>query len=411
MTKTLETIAVDRNKGKVLWRQPVTVDELERVHAVSNQATATPATDGQRVYVYFGSCGLRAYDMDGKLAWALPLPVAKAMFGSGASPVLGGDLVLLSRDESPEPLFYGVSKSDGKVVWKTSPGGNPRFPGHSTPVVFNGQALLHRAGELVGFDLKDGSRRWWVTLNSGGNSTPMAQDGVLYVAAWSNFGHAELLPELPKYESLLEKSDQNKDGKISRDEMPGDLFLMARPDIPDIPGARMGIKQFFNMIDRDKSGFLEKEEWDRMTAFRSGPNRPEHGLTAIKPVGDGALPASAVLWKESKSVPEVPAPLRYGSRVYMAANGGIVTCLDAATGKVLYRDRLGAPGPYYSSPVAANGKLYFSSGEGVVTVIEDADSLKVLARNQIGEPIFATPAIIGNTIYIRTIKSLYAFGK
>jgi outer membrane protein assembly factor BamB len=72
-------------------------------------------------------------------------------------------------------------------------------------------------------------------------------------------------------------------------------------------------------------------------------------------------------------------------------NGGILSCLDATSGKVVYRARVGAAGPYYSSPVAANGRIYVASGEGMVAVLTSGDALKVLARNDLGEPIYATP--------------------
>ena len=132
----------------------------------------------------------------------------------------------------------------------------------------------------------------------------------------------------------------------------------------------------------------------------------DHGLLAIRPKGDTA----AIEWRENNSIPEVPSPLLYNGRLYLARNGGIVTCLYAATGKVIYRARAGAPGPYFGSPVAAAGRVYLASGEGVVTVIAAGkDQLDVLARNEIGEDIVATPAIVGNAIYVRTMRNLYTF--
>jgi outer membrane protein assembly factor BamB len=86
--------------------------------------------------------------------------------------------------------------------------------------------------------------------------------------------------------------------------------------------------------------------------------------------------------------------------------------LDAATGKVIYRGRNGAPGPYFASPVAAGGRVYLASGDGVVTVLAAGkDQLEVLARNNFDEQIVATPAIARKAIYVRTAKHLYAFGE
>ena len=95
----------------------------------------------------------------------------------------------------------------------------------------------------------------------------------------------------------------------------------------------------------------------------------------------------------------------------MVRNGGILTCLNAATGTVVYRSRLEAPGPYYASPVVANGHLIFASGDGVVTVVDAGDKLKVLARNDLGEPLMASPAVVNGVIYIRTASGLAAFAQ
>jgi outer membrane protein assembly factor BamB len=111
-----------------------------------------------------------------------------------------------------------------------------------------------------------------------------------------------------------------------------------------------------------------------------------------------------------RNVPEVPSTLAYRGRVYMVTSGGVVTCVKE-DGTELYRSRLGATGLYWASPVAANGVVYFVSGDGVVTAIEAADTLKVLARNDLGETVFATPAISGKSIYVRTAKHLYRFGE
>ncbi|HYI93056.1 MAG TPA: PQQ-binding-like beta-propeller repeat protein, partial [Bryobacteraceae bacterium] len=90
-------------------------------------------------------------------------------------------------------------------------------------------------------------------------------------------------------------------------------------------------------------------------------------------------------------------------------NGGILTCFDASTGKVLYRSRIGAPGPYFSAPVAAAGRVYTASSEGVITVLKAGDTLQVLAKNDLGEPIFATPALSGTMLYVRSAGHLWAF--
>jgi len=91
-------------------------------------------------------------------------------------------------------------------------------------------------------------------------------------------------------------------------------------------------------------------------------------------------------------------------------NGGLVSCFDAKTGQAAYQEEsLGALGDYYASPVAANGKICVASQPGVVVIYRAGESLEVLARNNFGEPILATPAIVEDTLYVRTENHFYAF--
>src|SRR5579871_2911913 len=97
-SKKLELICLGANNGKILWRHAIAVKEVEETHVVSNPATATPAVDADRVYVYFSSYGAKALTHSGDLVWDLPLPMPKTHHGSGASPILAGDLVIINHD-------------------------------------------------------------------------------------------------------------------------------------------------------------------------------------------------------------------------------------------------------------------------------------------------------------------------
>jgi hypothetical protein len=214
---------------------------------------------------------------------------------------------------------------------------------------------------------------------------------------------------LPSYEALL-KNDKDGNGTINPDEVPASLNVFSRPDTPDVTGATYSVKAAFSRFDNNKDGELQKEEWDAGLKVVSNL-KSEHGLLAVRLGGSGDVTATHVTWNEKTSIPEVPTPLAYQNRIYMIRNGGILTCMDAATGKLVYRGRVGAPGPYFSSPVATNGRLIVASGEGVVSVLGTGDHLEVLAKNDLGEDILATPAVAGGVLYVRTASSLLAFGK
>ena len=410
--KMLEVMAVDRRDGKILWQKDVPAAAIEKVHEFSSPATATPALDGERVYVYFGSTGLHSFDVDGKLLWSVPLPVAQAAFGSGTSPILAGENVILSRDEGKEPYLLAVDRKTGQEVWKQKQyRGERGFGfGHATPVLWKDSLVMHRQGEVVGFDPKTGERKWWIKAMTQGNCTPSPGADALYVGTWMNMGEEELRVPLPSFEELLKLHDKDGDGKLSKDEFPTNIQMTRRVDLEGVPGAAMFLGKWVlgPYYDTNKDGFLEAGEWTKLLGEFAKPR--EHGLIAIQPGGDGDLTETNIAWKEPKGVPEIPSPLESGDRVYAVTNGGIVTALEAKTGKLIYRGRLGAGGGYFSSPVAADGKVYFASAEGVISVVAPGERLKVIARNDLGEPIYATPAIVDNKIYVRTSGHLYAFG-
>jgi outer membrane protein assembly factor BamB len=134
-------------------------------------------------------------------------------------------------------------------------------------------------------------------------------------------------------------------------------------------------------------------------------------VMAVRPGNTGEVSQSHIAWSERRGVPGVPSPLYYKGKLYSFVNGGIVFCREAKTGKLIYSERIGAPGYYYSSPVAADHKVYIASAEGIVVVLDaSGDQLRVLARNQLGGPIMSTPALVEGKIYVRTEGRLYGFG-
>jgi outer membrane protein assembly factor BamB len=125
---------------------------------------------------------------------------------------------------------------------------------------------------------------------------------------------------------------------------------------------------------------------------------------AVRPDGHGDL-TDTVLWKQQQAMPSRCAPLLVDDLLFMINEAGIVTCLEASSGDVVWRQRLG--GHYSSSPVYADGHLYFSSEDGELPVIAAARQYELLATNQLDDGCMASPAIAGRAIFIRTKKNLY----
>jgi outer membrane protein assembly factor BamB len=327
--------------------------------------------------------------------------------------------VLLNRDYQPGPALLAVDRRTGKVAWKHEyPFPNMGFPrgreSYSTPILVDDGGtklvVLHNNKKLAAHNLADGKEVWWVNLTSEACSSPVVADGRVYVATWVHAGEPENVVELPSFDDLLKKYDKNGDGKLSKDEIPADLAMIRRTESGDLPGAALTVQMFFAFYDRNKDGAIDKTEWEMSKLmFKMMPS--EHGLLSVKLGGKGDVTSSHVAWKEKRGLPEVPSPLVYRGRVYLLKEGGIVSCLDATTGKLIYRERLGSTGAYFASPVAGDGKLYAAAHSGVVTVVAAGDTLKVLTRADLGENILATPAIADRRLYVRTENHLFAFGE
>jgi outer membrane protein assembly factor BamB len=131
-------------------------------------------------------------------------------------------------------------------------------------------------------------------------------------------------------------------------------------------------------------------------------------ILAIRPGGRGDVTASHVAWRMPNGGSYVPSILFYGGLLYMTNEVGVLTCADAEAGKVVWRQRL--QGVFFASPVAGDGKVYMTSETGEVVVIEAGRSANVLARNNLGERLIASPAISQGRILFRSDRSLIAVG-
>src|SRR5205823_2902719 len=108
------TFCLDRGTGKILWRQPAPAAKIEKVHQMNSPATPTPASDGERVYVFFGSYGLLCYDRQGETKWQKPLVIPNLFWGSATSPVVAGDLVLLNGTQGGKLTLTAFERQTGK---------------------------------------------------------------------------------------------------------------------------------------------------------------------------------------------------------------------------------------------------------------------------------------------------------
>ena len=142
-----------------------------------------------------------------------------------------------------------------------------------------------------------------------------------------------------------------------------------------------------------------------VTSAKKGPT------IALRPDGSGDITDKPEyhLWRHDVT-PDVPSPLAVDSLVYLCRENGNLVCLDAATGKQYYEERTN-PGRHRASPVYADGKVFITARDGRVTVVKLGKKFEVISKNDLEEPLTASPIVSGGRIYLRTFEALYAIGK
>ncbi|HZZ82584.1 MAG TPA: PQQ-binding-like beta-propeller repeat protein [Gemmataceae bacterium] len=138
----------------------------------------------------------------------------------------------------------------------------------------------------------------------------------------------------------------------------------------------------------------------------SGRNGP---TIALRPGGAGDVSKTHFVWHSVRSGPHVPSPALVNGRLYSANDFGVVTCLDAATGKVVFTERLSDA--FSASPLVAGDLLYFAGESGITHVLRAGPTFEVIAANDLGAPILASPAALDGCIFIRTARELVCVGE
>jgi outer membrane protein assembly factor BamB len=412
----LITFCLDRREGKRLWEQAIIVEKLEKVHGANSVATPTPVTDGRAVYAYFGSFGMVAYDLQGKELWRKPLPIPQTFMnqGTGTSPILAEDKLLVFLQIGTNSHLLALRPKDGQEMWQAPmPDLNMTY---ATPVYWKenggGFAGLMCVSRFTAFRLADGKEAWWVGgLSLETCSTPVVAGDRLIISAAGIQGERANMTLPPPFDEAVQKFDRNGDAMISYDEIPSDLLFTDRQAANGQGNVslRLALTLFAEMKKDEK---LNQARWEELRKTLREFIEDEANQTVVASVrtgGSGDVTKSHVTWKESKGAPEVPSPLVYQGRVYLIRSDGILCCRDLETGKLIYEKATDSRGGYFASPVAADGRIYIASDRGAITVIKSGDAFEVLARNDLNDRIMASPALAENTLYVRSAKSIWGF--
>ena len=384
----LITLALDRKTGKVLWRRDAVRARHMTIYKANDGASPTPVSDGKNVFAFFAELGLISYGPDGKERWRVPLGPFNSFYGMGGSPVLVGNTLVMVCDQRNDSFIIAVDARNGKQLWKKS---RPNFEAYSTPAIYKpkdgpAQVIVPGSQSVDAYSLDKGERLWWVTkIGSYPKGVPVLGTEMVYV-----IGEGGDEPFLPPFDEMLKQFDANKDQRIHRDEVKSQKEAL----------------EHFGWLDANNDGYIERAEHD----FVRNSTTSGHGLTAVRLTGQGDLTTSNIVWQVKKAYPSIPAPLVYRGVMYLMKEGGIVSSLDPASGQVLKQGRTpNALEEYYASPVAGDGKIFVVSASGKVTVLKADAQWEILATNDLDDEVWATPAIAGGNLYIRTRNALYAF--
>jgi hypothetical protein len=330
----LETLCFNRRSGEMVWRRTAPAEKIEKSHELGNPAASTTVADAERVYVYFGSYGLLCYDHAGNEQWKLPIKTPQARFGTATSPVLVDGRLVLNFQGA---YVVAIDAQTGAEVWKNAK--LPFAPDYALPVARKTgditEMIIQGNGGMSAVDWNDGSLRWQVPgFAMMPIGTPVLGDDLLFAVSFHPIGKSEDRIALT-WAELLAKYDEDDDKKLGETELPEKLALVSRGD-PDGRGD-MTFRQMMFMLDRNGDKKIDALEWTGVEMFAGQIN---NALMAFRPGADGKISKKEMVWKAERALPESPSPLYYRGNLYLVKNGGVLSCYEAATGKLHYQKRL-----------------------------------------------------------------------
>lgn len=322
-------ICLDRKTGQTLWQHSppsrLPEDKYEGFITDHGYASSTPASDGQRVFAFFGKSGVFAFDLGGRRLWQVDVgnESGPSRWGSAASPIVYQDLVIVNACDESQSLV-AIEAATGTVAWRAEAS---LYEGSfSTPIIAKtddgrDEIIVPLADEVWGFDPKSGKLNWHVSVALGKyvTSSPVAADGVVYVAASS-----------------------------------------------------------------------------KVTAIRLG--------------GQGDVTDSHVLWTRNAG-PGLPSPIIHEGNLHWVATNGVFTCADAATGKTLWRKRLGGGrNTTYASLTKAGDRWLVTTQTGGSYMVAVKPEFKVISNNKFtddGTPFKASAAVSDDELFLRSERFVY----
>jgi outer membrane protein assembly factor BamB len=330
-------LALSVSDGRVLWQQEYTLTRY-RMNRSNSYATATPAVDGDHIYVLWATADetiLVALDHEGEQVWQSSFEGVNCQHGPGISPVVVDDIVVFTHeheksDKEARSAWIAFDRKSGKTRWELERQTSPKTS-YSTPCVFS-------SGD-------DKPQLIFTSLAHGMTAVNPANGRVVWEAKSAFISRV-----------------------VSSPVIAGELLIGTCGD------ASIGKR-----------------------------------LIAIRPAAADKSAEPAEVYKiDNSSVPYVTTSLAKDGLLFTFHDRGEVSCLRSDTGEQLWREK--PAGPFYGSPVWVSGKLYCITRKGEVVVIKAGPTYELLAVNSLGEESYATPAVAGGRMYLRTYLHLISIG-
>lgn len=324
----------DAATGKESWTKKIP-GAVAKKHPRSSFASATPCSDGERVYcVFWDGTGvsLHAYGLDGSAVWERRLGGFTSQHGPGFSPVVHDGLVIVNNDQDGSANLEAFFAATGRPAWSVK---RKAFrASYSTPFVLQTKGgpelVVGSTAGVTRYDPADGKEKWnyeWKFTRTKALRTvgsPVAADGMLFLG--------------------------------------------------------------------------------------SGDGDGSRAMIALKLEGKGDVSKTALAWDKHAGTPYVPSPLAHGGHVYTVSDDGFATCYEARGGEEKWRAR--ACDGVSASPVLISGNVFALDEKGAVSVFAARpDKFEPLAKNKVGEAVFASPAVADGRLFVRGAKHLICVGK
>ena len=353
----LVLLCVARGNGEVLWKKTVTSGNQDARSGEGNSASPSPSTDGEHVWVFFGTGVLACYTCDGEEVWKFNVGdrfgKLDIQFGMTSTPVLDGDDLYLQLLHGPMRLddqtrigkVIRLEKATGKTVWEFDRITNAQFEckhSYASPFLYrDGKReflIVHGADCITGHALDDGHEMWrFGGLNGPTDLNPKQHDGTFRFVASPGFA-------------------------------PGTIV---------VPTAKAGPTVCLN-VNEELSG-------------------------------DCTGKAAVVRWVLPMT-PDVSIPLIADGLVYLLHKDGKLQCVDLESGEDVYFERTHT-GQHRTSPLLADGRLFFGSNDGWVSIVKAGREFELIESVDLGEQVSSSPIAVDNTLYIRSGEALYAIGE